>query len=154
MFAINTLATVLLKVAGVTNDIFDLLISAQVVGFTVMLAIYAGANVRPRRLPWPMLLGFCVIIGSLVGTLLVVLMKGRNVADLFDQGRAWWRFATTAGFGIAIGAIGAVVFSAHTHAAEAESETHRLEAERQRLARQMTEASLKMLQAQVEPHFL
>ena len=42
MFAINTLATVLLKVAGVTNDIFDLLISAQVVGFTIMLAIYAG----------------------------------------------------------------------------------------------------------------
>lgn len=154
VFAINSLATALLKVAGVTNDFFDLLISAQVVGFTIMLAIYAGANLRPRRLPWPMLLGVCVVIGSLVGTLLVLLVKGRNLADLLEQGEAWWRFATTAGFGIAIGAIGAVVFSARTHAAEAQSEAHRLEAERQRLARQMTEARLKVLQAQVEPHFL
>jgi signal transduction histidine kinase len=154
VFAINTAATVLLKAAGIENDIFDLLISAQIVGFTIMLATYAGANTPLRRPMRPLLLGLCVVVGSVVGTVLVILVKGRNVFDVFNHVEAWWRFATTAGFGIAIGAIGAVVFSARTHAAEAESEAHRIEAERQRLARQMTEARIKVLQAQIEPHFL
>jgi sensor histidine kinase YesM len=119
-----------------------------------MLAVYAGANTPQRWMPRSMWLGLWVVAASLVGTLLVILVKGRNFGDLFSQVEALARFATTAGLGIAIGAIGVIVFSARTQAAEAESELHRAEAERQRLARQMTEARLKVLQAQVEPHFL
>jgi sensor histidine kinase YesM len=155
VFVVNTLVTAGLKLLGIDNPFPDLLVSAQIVGFSIMLAVYAAANARPRRLlPRPGLLALSVVLGSLVGTVLVVLVKGRSVTAMFGDMEALWRFSTTAGLGIAIGAIGAIIFSARARAAEATAERHRAEAERQALARQIVEARLKLLQAQVEPHFL
>lgn len=155
VFVINTLVTAGLKLLGIDNPFLDLLISAQIVGFSIMLAVYAAANARPRRLlPRPALLALSVVLGSLVGTVLVVLVKGRSVTAMFGDMEALWRFSTTASLGIAIGAIGAIIFSARARVAEATGERHRAEAERQALARQIVEARLKLLQAQVEPHFL
>ena len=158
----RTVGTVAIVNAAITaalvlvfeNKFFDLLISVEIVGFSVMLAIYAAAEWRVRKVPRAVLLGLAIVLASVAGTVLVALVKGRDLTQIFVVKERLWGFVLTTSMGVGIGTIGAIIFSARAQRAEFTAELHRAEAERQRLARQMAEAELKLMQAQVEPHFL
>ncbi|MCX7175195.1 MAG: histidine kinase [Proteobacteria bacterium] len=105
---------------------------------------------RPRI---PQLAG-ALIAGSLLGTVLVVLIKGRELSRFLEDSHYLASFALTAGVGVIVGAIASLAMAGRARIAVAERELMRTEAERQKLARQTAEAQLQVLKAQIEPHFL
>jgi signal transduction histidine kinase len=89
--------------------------------------------------------------GALIGVALVIVLK----AYPLDYVRSEYRFfaynvLAAWGNGLLI----ALMFYVKYRETRAVAAMHHLEAERHRLARQAAEAKLKLLQAQVEPHFL
>jgi sensor histidine kinase YesM len=126
----------------------------SIVGFALMLALHAGANWQTDRLPRWLVMALSVVVGTLFGTFVWWVFKGRDFTLIFTEHDLRWRLVNNLASGVFMGTIGAVVFSARIRIAFAESERHRSDAERQAMTRQMMEARLKLLQAQVEPHFL
>ncbi len=152
-FLINS-AVALLVVPALTNTYQDLWVSAQVVGFTILAFLLPALRLSPPGRPRILLVAGALFSGAVVGTVLVVLVKGRELSSVLADPEYFSRFATTATTGLFFGAIISLVMAVRARIAVAEMELMRTEAERQRLARQTAEAHLQLLKAQIEPHFL
>ncbi|HEY2818998.1 MAG TPA: histidine kinase [Casimicrobiaceae bacterium] len=122
---------------------------------TVQLNGYAIAYCVNVAAPWdkrsPIIrLALASIIGALIGLILVVLVKSYSLD--YIRTHHWFLWDIFAAFinGLLISLIFFVKFR-ETRAAAA---LHKAEAERHLLSKQAIEAELKLMQAQVEPHFL
>jgi len=136
------------------NTFFDFLISAQVIGFTLLALVYPV--MRADLAPWrkTLLLVPALLLGALLGTVLVVLVKGRDLGVILTDEAKMWSFVVTAMLGLIVGAITVAVLATRARIARADADLMRLEADRQRLARRNAEAELMVVRAQIEPHFL
>jgi LytS/YehU family sensor histidine kinase len=83
--------------------------------------------------------------------LLVILVKGYTVPDLTDRAK---QFALTMASGFWIGLFVSLFFLLTVREARARAAMLKAEADRNLLAKQTIESELKLMQAQVEPHFL
>ncbi len=136
--AINTVIAVLLSLVGYGGGFGDNLVFSQCIGLTVLLLIHLGWRAlwparKPPRGPFLGLIAASVIAGWLGGSALASQFLGLP----WTAGRSGWAalaITVTAGFA------GTWFFWSRHRAADIE--------------RQRVEAQLKMLQAQIEPHFL
>jgi signal transduction histidine kinase len=129
------------------------------VGCLYLLAVFAtawyGWRKYTRKPAWRVMLFFVLVllVGSAVGYVVGNLHSGRPLTQV-DPAKG----AKLVGIAVAVGlALAAVLVGiAQMRLREAKLRAARLEAEaeRERLARQGAQAELKLLQAQVEPHFL
>ena len=88
-FVINTVVVAFAKLMwGIENPFPDLLISGQVVGFSIMFAVTAAGNLQLRWISRPVAQLIAVVLASVVGTVLVVLVKGRNLVEPLPSGKA------------------------------------------------------------------
>ena len=99
-----------------------------------------------------------VLIGTLVAVVLVVLIKGYVIGEPEYQievvrKRLGW-YAWTAFSAFIMGLCVSLVFLLKFREAHAVAALHRAEAERHLMSKHAVEAELKLMQAQVEPHFL
>lgn len=147
-------AVALMLLPLLDNTYPDLWISAQVVGFSVLGCLLPVLRWSPPGRPRILQLTGALIGGSLLGTVLVVLIKGRELSRFVEDSHYLASFALTASLGVVVGAIASLVMAGRARIAVAEKELMRTEAERQKLARQTAEAQLQVLKAQIEPHFL
>jgi len=134
------------------NTFLDLAVSALCVGYTMMVLFTIAGNLRvawPNRVTRQML---AVVLGSFLGTLLAGLVKGRNIASMFSERMAG--VTITMSLGIGFGCVAVAAYALREKHARDEARLHRAEAERQQLEKNMLEAKLQLMQAQVEPHFL
>ena len=122
---------------------------------TVQLNGYAIAYCVNVAAPWdkrsPVIrLALACCIGAFIGLMLVIQVKGYSVD--YIRGHHWfvWDFFAAFINGLLISLIFFVKFR-ETRAAAA---LHKAEADRHLLSKQAIEAELKLMQAQVEPHFL
>lgn len=153
-FVINTIVVALAKLLGIENPFPDLLISGQVVGFSIMFGVSAAGNLELRWVPKPVAQLIAVVLASVVGTMLVVLVKGRSLSDTFTEWEGFSRFSITAMFGVIFGGLVTAYLIFSERDAQARAALHKAEAEKSGIARRMAEAQLALMQAQVEPHFL
>ena len=153
-FVINTVVVAIAKLGGITNPFPDLLVSGQVVGFSIMLAVSAAGNLALTRVSRPVAQLLAVVLGSFVGTVLVVIVKGRNPMAVLTEMEAASRFTVTMVLGVIFGGLVTAYFIFREREAQAHALLHKAEAEKQLIAKQMVEAQLALMQAQVEPHFL
>lgn len=153
-FVVNTALVAFAKSVGIDNPFPDLLISGQVLGFSIMFAVTAAGNLTLRRIPKPVAQLLAVVFASFFGTVLVVLVKGRNIFDMFHEWDGISRFTLTAMMGVVFGGLITAYLIFRERDAQARAAMHKLEAERNLLARRMAEAQLSLMQAQIEPHFL
>jgi sensor histidine kinase YesM len=144
----------LAKLAGIENPFFDLLISGQVVGFSIMFAVSAAGNLPLRGISRPVAQLIAVVLASVIGTVLVVLVKGHSIVETLTKWEGISRFSITAMLGIIFGGLITAYLIFRERDAEARAAMHKIESERNLLARRMAEAQLALMQAQVEPHFL
>jgi len=151
--ALATLVTAAI-VRAFENTFLDLLVSALCVGFSIMLLVTVAGNVRLRRIPREALQALAVVAGSMIGTIITSIVKGRNPAIMLQHDEALWRVLLTTSLGVGFGGVILLVYMYREQKARAAAEAHRAEAERQRIEKQMVVAQLKTMQAQVEPHFL
>ena len=134
------------------NTFLDLTVSALCVGYTMMVLFTIAGNLRvawPNRVTRQML---AVVLGSFLGTVLAGLIKGRNIASMFTERMAG--VSITMSLGIGVGCVAVAGYILREKHARDEARLHRAEAERQQLEKNMLEAKLQLMQAQVEPHFL
>ena len=134
------------------NTFLDLMVSALCVGYTMMVLFTIAGNLRvswPNRMTRQVL---AVVLGSFLGTILAGLLKGRAIGDMFTERLSGVTITMSLGIGFGCVAVAAYVLR-EKHARD-EARLHRAEAERQQLEKNMLEAKLQLMQAQVEPHFL
>ncbi len=135
-----------------SNTFLDLLVSALCVGYTTMVLFTIAGNLRvtlPNAVARQML---AVVVGSFLGTILAGLVKGRGIGMMFTERLAG--VSITMGLGIGFGCVAVAGFVLREKHARDEARLHRAEAERQQLEKNILEAKLQLMQAQVEPHFL
>ncbi len=134
------------------NTFWDLLLSALCMSFTIMLAITIAGNLRQTFMPREGAQLLAVVFGSFLGILLVGIVKGRDLAQMFTE--RLWGVTVTTGLGIGFGCVITAAMILREQRARMQSDLVRAEAEKHRLEKQIMEARLQVMQAQVEPHFL
>ena len=148
------IAAINLGIAGVEwiddpRPFWHPLVTVQLYGFAIAYCVNVAA-------PWDKgspIIRICVAtaIGALIGVVLVILVKGYSIAYVHERLMFFGYNVILAFFnGVLISLIFYVKFK-ETRAAAA---LHKAEVERHLLSKQAIEAELKLMQAQVEPHFL
>ena len=136
----------------------ELLGRTLVIGLLTLLA-FSAAGQWPRRLPNWLARWFLqvVVVGLTVplATVLVYLvLVGGDVASLLQNEHRISGFIWIAGSGLVVGPLLAMGALYRHRDAEARSQALSFELERSELERQALDARLRLLQAQIEPHFL
>lgn len=134
------------------NTYWDLLVSALCVGYTSMLLFTIAGNLRQRFLPREAMQVLAVLVGSFLGTVLTGIVKGRNLAEMFHERLSG--VMITMGLGIGVGCVVVAGMILREKHARDQARILRAESEHHRLEKNVLEAQLALMQAQVEPHFL
>ena len=134
------------------NTYLDLLVTALCVGYTSMILFTIAGNIRQSRVPREAMQMLAVIAGSVLGTVLAGLVKGRSIPAMFTERLSG--VAISMGLGIGFGCVAVAAVILREKAARDQARISRAESERHRLEKNVLEARLQLMQAQVEPHFL
>jgi len=146
--AINTGIAALLWVED-TRPFWQPLLTVQLYGFSIAYCVNAAS---PWDRPRPVLrLTAAVAAGALIGVTLTILVKGYSWEHVQARANLFgWNVFTAFVNGLLI----SLFFFVKQREARATAALHKAEAERHLMAKQAIEAELKLMQAQVEPHFL
>jgi signal transduction histidine kinase len=134
------------------NTYLDLLVTALCVGYTSMVLFTVAGNIRQRQVPREAMQMFAVVAGSILGTVLAGLVKGRSLGAMFTERLSGVAISMGLGVGFGCVVVAAVILREKT--ARDQARLARAESERHRLEKNVLEARLQLMQAQVEPHFL
>lgn len=155
--ALATVAALILQPIFITP--FPVLLGRTMfVGMLALLA-FSAAGQWPRRLPrwWARWLFQVVVVAAAVplATLVVYLVAvGGDLASLVQSESRMMGFLWIAGAGLVVGPLLAMGALYRQRDTEARNQALSFELERSELERQALDARLRLLQAQVEPHFL
>jgi len=146
--AINTGIAAVLWVDD-SRPFWQPLLTVQIYGFSIAYCVNA-ASPWTKRHPIPRLM-VAVAIGTLVGITLTILVKGYSWEYVSGNAKTFaWNLVT----GFCNGLFVSLFFYVKFRESQAAAALHRAELERHLLSKQAIEAELKLMQAQVEPHFL
>ena len=156
ILAINTGIAGLLFIEE-TRPFWHPFISAQSIGLSIAFAVRLAAPWRKTHPIWR-LVG-AVFVGTVVGVFALIALKGYVI--FHDE---HYRFGTgmmnvggffgTGVFAMAVAMCVSLFFMFQFREAGVRAEMLKAEADRNMLSRQAIEAELKLMQAQIEPHFL
>jgi signal transduction histidine kinase len=129
-----------------------------VVAIVMMIAFAATDSVwRETAQPRISLLTaqlIAVTVGAFIGTLVSGLLIGRSLTQMFTVEPMLWGIVVFTTVAIGIGTVTAMVLVYRERAARADVDVVRAASRQHELEKQVLEARLKLLQAQIEPHFL
>jgi len=155
LLAINTGIALLLAIED-KRPFWHPFMSAQIFGLTIAYVVNAAQPWGKTRPVWRVMCA--VAVGVMLAIVILVAAKGYVIGDpkyhleaVIPQ-LSW--FASTALSAFIIGLCVSLVFLLKFREAHAVAALHRAEAERHLMAKHALEAELKLMQAQVEPHFL
>ncbi|HEY9103276.1 sensor histidine kinase [Chitinimonas sp.] len=137
-------------------SILEGMLLCNVLGLSFGLGVLgAWFNYRKIQRNWYTSFKFVVMatLGAFVGASMVALVDGRPIIETMIRIGRWVALAgVTTGLlhALVLGLIGRV----RARAFELENASLQAAAERERLARQLSESQLRLLEAQIEPHFL
>jgi len=132
-----------------TRPFWHPFVTAQCMGLSIAYAVNAASPWEKTHPVWR--LSLAVAIGSCVGLALIILIKRYSFADITSD---WHRFIGTLMGGFFNGLFIGLFFLLKFREARAQERILKAEADRNLLSRQAVEAELKLMQAQIEPHFL
>ena len=153
--AINTGVAAILYIEE-TRPFWHPLITAQCCGLAIAYAVNAAAPWDKSHPVWRLIAA--VVVGSSIGLTLVFAIKGYLIGDEhYRLGTGLINTHLLAGTLFAsclMGTFVSLFFMLKFQEARARAQMLKADADRNRLSRQAIEAELKLMQAQVEPHFL
>ena len=153
--AINTGIALVLKIDD-PRPFWHPLVTVQLFGFSIAYCVNVAAPWDKPAPVWRMVIASAV--GAMIGSALVLLVKTQfpplaiyTLQDIVSRA-TFFAMNTLAAFfnGLLI----SLIFYIKFRETRASAALHRAEAERHLLSKQAIEAELKLMQAQVEPHFL
>jgi len=156
---LTTVATAIIKPYFLYDVAFWYLWLRLFIVAVVMLFIYivsgvVHAKVQPRRIKLVQVQFVALVAGAVIGTIVSGLVIGRSLTEMVTNEPMFWGMVIFAGCGVALGVVVATVLIYREQAARAAAEVAQADAQRHELEKQVLEARLKLLQAQIEPHFL
>jgi hypothetical protein len=155
ILAINTGYAAILSIED-SRPFWHPFITAQCFGLSIAYMVNAACPWNKTHPVWRLILA--VAIGTAVGYMLVWLVKGRIIAEpgytllelLSDSHKFGWTLLS----GFSNGLFVSLFFLFQFREARARADLLKADADRNLLSKQAIEAQLKLMQAQVEPHFL
>jgi signal transduction histidine kinase len=137
--------------AALASGFLDLYVQSLGYGVMILLALTAGEALLPRvpSVIRPVLVGIAILAGAIAGGIVDVVVEDLGI----DYVRTF-RFAGDTLRWAATGAVVVAIYLVQRRAAAAASRVHEAALERVALDRQMLEARLQVMRAQIEPHFL
>jgi hypothetical protein len=155
LLAINTGVAALLSIED-ARPFWHPFVSAQTIGLLIAYAVNTAEPWGKTHPVWR--LAAAVAVASSVGVLLVIAIKGYVIgAENYSVGYARMHpgtFVWTAISAFIMGMCVSFIFLFKFREAHAAAVLNRAEAERHLMSKHAIEADLKLMQAQVEPHFL
>ncbi len=156
---LTTIATVIVKPYFSYNvDFWYLWIRLFIVAVVMLFAYILGgtlhARLQPARMRIEQAQFFALIAGAVVGTIVSGLVIGRSLSEMVTNQAIFWGMVIFTGAGIALGVLATTLLVYRERAARAAADIAKGDAERHELEKQVLEARLKLMQAQIEPHFL
>jgi signal transduction histidine kinase len=150
--AIAITVAVLLCVPGMSMAAFPrFLVASAVFTAALTLALTVAGNLRPAKVS-PLLLNLSAVAAAcVVGVVILSKLQGMDLLRQLTHSAGRQGVASTLAIGLAIGAAMAFMMALRERQA---GDHARHEARERLLERQVLESQLKLLQAQVEPHFL
>ncbi len=148
----GTVAVVLGFLGLFINPSWELVVIGLCVGYTSMALFTVAGNVPQSRIPRPAMQLIGIALGSVIGTVLGAVVRGRSLSDIASE--RLMGAAITIGLGIGIGCVIIAAGRRRESRARDAARLAQAEAERERLEKNVLQARLQLLQAQVEPHFL
>jgi signal transduction histidine kinase len=146
--AINTGIAAVLWIGDV-RPFWHPFVTVQLVGFAIAYCVNVAC---PWDKPRPILrLAIAVAVGALIGMALTIVVKGYTWDDLAARPGFFGMSVLT---GFLNGLFVSLFFYVKHREARAATALHKAEAERHLMSKHAIEAELKLMQAQVEPHFL
>jgi sensor histidine kinase YesM len=134
------------------NTYLDLLVTALCVGYTSMVLFTMAGNVRQERISREVMQVLAIVAGSFIGTILTGFVKGRDLTQMFTERLSGVTISMSLGIGFGCVVVAAYILR-EKHAKD-QARIHRAESERHQLEKNILQARLQLMQAQVEPHFL
>ena len=146
--AINTGIAAVLWVDD-SRPFWQPLLTVQLYGFAIAYCVNAASPWEKSR---PILrLSLAVAIGTLLGVTLTIVVKGYSWDYVMARAPLFgWNVFT----GFCNGLFVSLFFYVKHRETQAAAALHKAEADRHLMSKQAIEAELKLMQAQVEPHFL
>ncbi len=133
---------------------YRLWLRLSVVATVMLLAFTMVGNLHFRRIKREHAQLAALILAAFVGTVLSGLLIGRSLVQMFTIDGMFWGIVVFTAAGIAIGVVAATLLVYRERESRAFAELQTSESQRYQLEKQVLEARLKLMQAQIEPHFL
>ncbi len=133
---------------------YRLWLRLSVVAAVMLLAFTVVGNLQFRRIKREHAQLAALILAAFVGTVLSGLLIGRSLVQMFTIDGMFWGIVVFTAAGIAIGVVAATLLVYRERESRAFAELQTSESQRYQLEKQVLEARLKLMQAQIEPHFL
>jgi sensor histidine kinase YesM len=125
------------------------LLTVQLYGLSIAYCVNVA---RPWDREKPLRrLALAALAGALIGVVLVIVVKGYPLSHVRER-LVWFLMNVVAAF--SNGLLISLMFYVKRREARAAAALHKAEVDRHLLSKQAIEAELKLMQAQVEPHFL
>ncbi|MEO8103346.1 MAG: histidine kinase [Betaproteobacteria bacterium] len=131
-----------------------LFIVAVVMLVTYIVSGVVHAQIQPKRIQLGQTQFVALVAGAVLGTIASGLVIGRSLTEMVTNEPIFWGMVIFTGAGIALGVFTTKLLVYREQAARAAAEVARADAHRHELEKQVLEARLKLMQAQIEPHFL
>jgi len=122
------------------------------VGYTSMVLFTIAGNLRTSQMPREVRQVLAIVAGSFIGTVLTGIVKGRDLLQMFTERLAGVTISMSLGIGF--GCVVVAWFILREKLARDQARILAAESERHQFEKNMLQARLQLMQAQVEPHFL
>ena len=146
--AINTGIALVLWIDD-TRPFWHPLLTVQLYGFAIAYCVNVAAPWDHDKPLWRLIIAS--VIGAFIGVVLVIVLKGYPLEYVRER---WTFFFYNVFAAFGNGLLISLIFYVKRREARAAAALHKAEADRHLLSKQAVEAELKLLQAQIEPHFL
>jgi len=148
----DTIIAVFLKAINSTDSFATLFIISQCIGLSSCCCVLLVYNFIHKAKPvyQAVLVGGALVVGTTIGSYLGLAISGLSSSDPFDK----HGFLQLLFLGVIFGSIIVYFFSSREQIAESQTRIQEEKIKRLTSEKKAAEANLKLLQAQVEPHFL
>ena len=151
-FIFDTIIAVFLNAIKFADGFLTIFIISQCIGLSCCSCVLLVHKFIEKARPvfQAILVAFALVAGTLVGSYLGLVLSGLSSADLYEKSGLFQLLI----IGIIFGSIITYFFSSREEIAESRVQIQEEKVKRLTSEKKAAEANLKLLQAQIEPHFL
>ncbi len=135
-------------------EFYFLWLRIAVVAVIMLMAFTVTGNLQLTRFKREHVQLGALVLAAFLGTIISGLLIGRSLVQMFTVDAMFWGIVIFTAVGIAIGIVAATLLVYRERQSRAYAELVASESRRHELEKSMLAAHLKLLKAQIEPHFL